>query len=136
MKISADYTNFGNTIKTHQTGNTLIKEEFNDNNVRILYEERDVKNDRFIRQNRWNDEGEQIQNWWIEYQKHKKIEHFEAKGKENYIRTMIERIVDGFKIRTESYISKTNPKNNYLHVITKDAKDKMISFICNGKKVL
>ena len=136
MRISAEYINFGNTTKTRSSGNLLIKEEFNDSNVRILYEERDAQNDRFIRQNRWNDKGEQIQNWWFEYFENKKVEHFEEKGNQSYVRTMMDKVVNGLKVHTEEYISKTHPQNNYIHEITKDAKDKLISFVCNGKRVL
>ena len=135
MRIMSNNFNFGNSTKVTQNGGIRVTEEFNDNHVKVMHREYDVKNDRFLRQDRFDDAGNVIENWWFEYSKNKKVEHFESKKSESYIRTFIDKIVDGLQVRTEEFVSKTKPENNYLYEITRNFDGKMKSFICNGKKV-
>lgn len=135
MRISNNILNFGNSTKITQNKDIRVTEEFNDNNIMVMHREYDTKHDRFIRQDKFDDFGEPVENWWFEYSKDKKVEHLESKTGSSYVRTIIDKIVDGLNVRTEEYVSKTNPENNYLYEITRFFDGKMKSFICNGKKV-
>ena len=135
MRIYNKEINFGNTTKTVLGKGYRITDEYNDNNVRILHKEYDLKHDRFIRQDKFDEKGNPIENWWFEYSKGKQVEHFQSKDGESYVRTIINKIVDGLQVKTEEYVSASNPQNNYLYEITRNYEGKLLKFLCNGKSV-
>ena len=136
MKLRLDTVNFGNYTRTVQKDNVLIKEEFNDNDIKIFHEEFDVKKNRFLRQDKWDNSGNPIQQWWFEYFENKKVEHFNTAKEESYIRIITDTVKDNKKIHKEEFLSKTKPANNYIHESVKDLGGKLLSFFCNGKKII
>lgn len=75
MKICNNKLNFGNRIQTTAKNNIFITDEFNDRDIKIKHTEYDVKNDRFIRQDIFDEKGNPIEQWWFEYSKNKQVEH-------------------------------------------------------------
>ena len=136
MKLNWNSVCFGNYTKTVKQNNILIKEEFNDDDIKILHEEFDVENDRFLRQDKWDNKGNPIQQWRFDYFENKKVEHFNTANEESYVRTITDTVLDNKRIHKEEYISKTTPDNNYIHETIKDLNGKLLSFLCNGKKIL
>ena len=63
------------------------------------------------------------------------IEKYRDSNQE-YTRKIYYKVKNGFKHRIEEFISKTSPDKNYVHESVRDASDKLVKFIQNGKVVV
>lgn len=139
---------FGNYIKTSVENGYIVENEYsdNDNLLKQIFKSNDEHKQ--IRKNiEYDDSGRVLvaENFdkdglWLNLQKFKysegkKIEIYNSKEM-NYVRTTEEFIKDSIKHIKEVYESSSAPSNNYIYETTRDLKGKMLSFFCNGKKVL
>ena len=140
---------FGNYIKNSIKDDFFIESEYNDNDV--LQKElffRDDKNRNICRSIEYDTSiGKilKVENFDInagrldiqefEYSAGKVVEKFNSKTIQ-YIRTITNNIQDSIQYFMEKYESTTAPSNNYINEITRDLNGKMLTFLCNGKKVL
>ena len=136
MKLSINnFLNFRNRTEITQKDGIKYTDEINDNNIVIKHTEYDYENDRFIRCDKFDDDGNPVENWWFEYFENGQKEFFNSKD-EVYTRTRTDEQVGDLQVRTEKYESKFRPENNYIYEIVRDWSGKMLSFICNGKDLM
>jgi len=140
---------FGNYVKNSIKDDFFVESEYNDDNV-LLKELffNDDKN-RKIRRNIEYDtnigKALKVENFDInarlldiqefEYSEGKVVEKFNSQAIQ-YIRTITNNIQDSIQYFMEKYESTSAPSNNYINEITRDLNGKMLTFLCNGKKVL
>lgn len=140
---------FGNYILTTKKDEFSIQSEYSDDNK--LLNEAFYNNDinktirkkinydqtvgKILSVENFDQNGLRLDLQEFEYLTDKEIEKFHS-GTIQYKRIITKQIKDSIQYITELYESPTNPTTNYLYEMTKDLKGKMLSFICNGQKVL
>lgn len=133
MRISQ--ITFGNKIETRQDGNIKYKKEFSDNGHLLSAQEWLLPQNRPLKIERFNQNGDLLEIQEFSYFPNKTVEHYKNKYQE-YTRTISEEIKNGFKHITENFISKTSPKSNYTNETIKELSGKLVQIIANGKQLL
>ena len=135
MRINASYINFSSTTRTYYRGNISIEEILNDNDIMTKYSEYDTVNKRPLLTNTYSDIGEILSEQKFDYFENGFTENYKSQTQE-YTRTVTNQIKENLKHRIEKYVSKTNPSQNYIHETIHDFSNKLLQFLCNGKKIL
>ena len=136
MKINyVTNTTFGNLVETGQINNIKFTKEYPDNNKLLKYTEQDLKTDKFLKVEKFDNDGNRISIQEFKYQPNKTIEYYRNKSQE-YTRTITKEIKDSLIHITEVFESKTSPANNYIHESIRDLEGKIFKFFANGKQIL
>lgn len=147
--INIKNISFGNYIRNTIKDGFSVENEYSDNNKllnEVFYNNDETKalrkkinydktTGKILKVENFDKDGLWLDSQEFEYLTDKEIEKFDSKAIK-YVRTITKQITDSVQNITELYESPTNPSNNYLYEIKKDLKGKMLSFICNGEKVL
>lgn len=137
---------FGNYIKSLQQGKFNVKQEYNDGHKLLLESffngnvlrqtiEHDSITGEILKSENFDTNGTWLSTQCFEYSSNKKVETFRSKST-NYIRTITTFIKDSIKYITEVYESSSDPARNYVYEIVMNAEEKILSWLCNGKKVM
>lgn len=136
MKISGiNNTTFGNRIETGQTDTIKYSKEFSDDNKLLKYIEKDMKTDKFLKVETFDNIGNRVEIQEYKYLPNKTIEHYKNKSQE-YTRTITKEIKDSLSHVTEVFESKTSPANNYNHESIRDLEGRILKLFANGKRIL
>ncbi len=136
MKISSiNNTIFGNRIETGQTDTIKYSKEFSDDNKLLKYIEKDMKTDKFLKVETFDNIGNRVEIQEYKYLPNKTIEHYKNKSQE-YTRTITKEIKDSLSHVTEVFESKTSPANNYNHESIRDLEGRILKLFANGKRIL
>ena len=126
---------FGNLIESGQINNIKYTKEYSDNKKLLKYTEQDLKTDKFLKVEKFDNNGNQIEIQEFKYLPNKTIEHYKNKSQE-YTRTITKEIKEALIHITEIFESKTSPANNYIHESIRDLEGKILKFFTNGKQIL
>lgn len=140
---------FGNYTKNVLQDEFLVEQEYNDDNKLLKESFYNKDNDKKIRKQiehdanagkiskveNFNKDGLWLDTQYFEYSTGKEVETFNSPSMK-YKRTITKLIKDSIEYLTEVYESSSNPENNYIYEITKNLQGKILTFLCNGKKVI
>lgn len=136
MKINhINNTTFGNLIESGQTNNIKFTKEYSDNKNLLKYIEQDLKTDKFLKVENFDNDGNRVSIQEFQYLPNKTIEHYKNKSQE-YTRTITKEIKEALIYITEVFESKTSPANNYIHESIRDLEGKILKLFANGKQIL
>lgn len=126
---------FGNLIESGQINNIKYTKEYSDNKKLLKYTEQGLKTDKFLKVEKFDNNGNQIEIQEFKYLPNKTIEHYKNKSQE-YTRTITKEIKEALIHITEIFESKTSPANNYIHESIRDLEGKILKLFTNGKQIL